>query len=93
MCFFECTCCVFHINFIHTDCSLSLFNNSIGSAVLLRASLAIISDFIMFQNNRANQGAALKIVDGSSVSSLGSSYLFNIIFELHSHVCMGSTVQ
>jgi len=44
--------------------------NSVGSAMLLRASLAIISDYITFQNNRANQGAAMKIVGGSRVSNL-----------------------
>ena len=48
----------------------STFINSFGSAVLLRASLAIISDFITFLNNRANQGAAMKILGGSRVSNL-----------------------
>ena len=55
---------------LYTSSFLSIFLNSVGSAVLLRASLSIISDLIRFQNNRANQGAALKILDGSRVRSL-----------------------
>lgn len=50
----------------------SVFNYSIGSAVLLRASLAVISDWIIFYRNYAYQGAALKITDGSRVSVLMS---------------------
>ena len=45
-----------------------MFTHNDGSAVLLRASLAIISDSIRFQKNRAYRGAALKITDGSRVS-------------------------
>jgi len=56
--------CISLVNFSST------FISSVGSAVLLRASLAIISDFITFLNNRANQGAAMKILGGSRVSNL-----------------------
>ena len=35
---------------------------------MLRASLAVISDWIRFQKNHAYRGAALKITDGSRVS-------------------------
>ena len=46
----------------------SVFTYNGGSAVLLRASQAIISDSIRFQKNRAYRGAALNINDGSRVS-------------------------
>ena len=45
-----------------------MFTYNDGSAVLLRASQAIISNSIRFQKNRAYRGAALNINDGSRVS-------------------------
>jgi len=48
--------------------SFSVLTHNVGSAVLLRASQAIISDQIRFEKNHAYRGAALKITDGSKVS-------------------------
>jgi len=55
----------------------SVFAYNVGSAVLLRVSLAIISDWIRFQKNYAYQGAALQITDGSRVSIIISTIVFN----------------
>ena len=50
------------------SCSFSVLTHNLGSAVLLRASQAIISDQIRFEKNHAYCGAALRIADGSKVS-------------------------
>ena len=44
-----------------------MFTFNMGSVVLLKASLAVISDRITFQKNYAYRGAALMITDGSKV--------------------------
>ena len=45
----------------------SVFTHNLGSAVLLRTSLAIMTDWIRFEKNNAYRGAALQITDGSKV--------------------------
>ena len=59
---------------VHVLLPFSVFTDNVGSAVSLRASLAIISDSIRFQKNRAYRGAALKITDGSRVSNTYTVY-------------------
>ena len=47
--------------------ALSILASSNGSAVVLRSSVLLINDYIIFTQNKALTGGALKILDKSQV--------------------------